>query len=768
MTQTRFLMSTMLAGGLLAMPQGVHAQSGSPATMPGDTAAPTGDPGQAAATSQPPSAGAPDQEASAADIVVTAQKREERLLDVPIAITAITGDALNAAGAKNLSELQGVAPGVYFSGNTGYSNSPIGIRGTAGTNSTLLDDPVAVYINGVYQPSGYIGSTGLLDVGSIQIVRGPQGTLQGRNATAGAVLIQSANPTNTLQGYIRTSYADPSEIRTEGAISGPITNTLQGRLALGYYNEDGWAHNVFDGGRLGGGRGVQARATLRWRPTSELDVRAIIGHSYTRAEPAVVRYAQTPFSPLATGPLIRPGTATPTLPLSDADLRAIQKDYRFALNRPNFSRFTDTSFVLDATYSFENVNLVSITGYNRVKNAGANDSDGFARTDREGFNNGEFPSKYFSQELRAQSSDSGPFQWILGAYYSSAIQGLDFNIVNLQLTVADRRLTHTVDEQDVRSYAGFVDVTYRFTPEFALIGGVRYTRETKDFELDSQISNYDTGVPIGAATRYRPEQAVYKNTSFRAKATYEPTSDILFYLSYSSGFKSGGFSAFTADPPFGSEKLRSAEAGIKASLLDRRATVALAAYTNRYDNLQVRVGVPAGGVRVTNAADSKIEGFEIEGTLRAAPDLNLAANVTYTHARFSSFPLARNLLDQGPFDAAGNRLPRTPDWEYYLSSRYTPRVSDSVTSLFEASWRYRSRVYLYQTDQTSPTIQGPPLGELGVRAGFTIEPIQLSITAFATNLTDDRSPNNANVTFSYPIVSFNKPRSIGLQLDKKF
>ena len=525
---------------------------------------------------------------------------------------------------------------------------------------------------------------------------------------------------------------------------------------------------MFDGDRLGGGRGFQARGTLRWRPTPELDVRLIVGHSYTRAEPAVVRYAQTPFSPLPTGPLVRPGTATPTLALPDAELRAIQKDYRFALNRPNFSRFTDTSFVLDATYSLGSVDLVSITGYNRVRNVGASDSDGLARTDREGFNTGRIPGNYFSQELRAQSSGTGSLQWILGAYYSSAIQGIDFNITNLQLSVADRRTTRTVDEQDVRSYAGFVDATWRITPELALIGGIRYTRETKDFELDSRISNFDTGVTIGVPIRYRPDQAVFKDTSFRAKATYEPTPDVLFYLSYSTGFKSGGFSAFTADPPFGSEELRSAEAGVKASLLDRRATVALAAYTNRYDNLQVRVGVPAGGVRVTNAADSKIEGFELEGTLRPIRDLNLAANVTYTHARFTSFPLARNLLDQGPFDAAGARLPRTPDWAYFLSASYTPRVSDAVTALVETSWRHRSRVYFYQTDQDSFTVQGPPLGELGARIGFTIEPEQLSITAFATNLTDDRSPNNANVTFSYPIVSFNKPRSIGLQIDKKF
>ena len=722
---------------------------------------------QTAPQPTPPSADPAADKSQLDAIIVTAQKRDERIQDVPIAISVVSAEALVRSGAKNMTELQGVTPGIYISGNSGYAGSPISIRGTAGTNSTLLDDPVAVYVNGVYQSSGTFGGSALLDIGSVQVVRGPQGTLQGRNATAGALLIETANPGSSLGGFLRASYADPSELRAEGAIGGPLSDTLGARLAVGYYDEKGWGRNTFDNQRIGGGRGFTARATLFWRPTSDLDARLVVGHAYTYAEPALARYAATAFNPSPTGPLILAGTATPTTPLTSAQLSALEDD-QYALNRPTFNRTTDDSIALNLTYSIGPVDLVSVTGYDKVDLDGASDSDGLARTDREGFNTGKLPAKNFSQELRLQSNDDGQLSWILGAYYSSAIQDMDFLIDNLQLTVADRRVTRFLADQDTRSYAGFADATFHVTPQIAIIGGVRYTRETKDFAFDRTISNYDTGASLAPLFQYRPDQAEFTNTSYRVKATYQPTTDVLLYASYSTGFKSGGFNAFGSDPAFDPEQLKSFEVGIKADLMDRRATVALAAYSNKYDNLQVRVGVPAGGIAITNAADSKIDGFELEGTLRPRSDLSFTGNVAYTNARFSSFPLARNLLDQGPFDASGNKLPRTPEWQYYLQASYTPRLSDSMTGLLEASYRWRDRIYLYQTDQASPTVQGKPIGELGLRAGVTLEPSQVSITAFATNLTDERSVNGANITFSYPNVSFNKPRVVGVQIEKKF
>lgn len=719
----------------------------------------------------------PDQESSTeiAEIIVTAQKREQRLQDVPISITALSAETLNSTGAKNLTELQGVVPGIYFSGNSGYGGSPIGIRGTAGATAALLDEPVAIYVNGVYQSQSGVNQGTLIDLSSIEVVRGPQGTLQGRNATAGAVLMNTALPTESISGFARASYADPTEIRMEGAVGGPLSETLGLRVAAGYTKENGWAHNGFDGSRLGGGKSFSARATLRWQPSADADIRLTGAHLFNRTEPVLVRYAQTPFNPSPVGALVPAGTATPTTPLTPAQIEAIVDDNQFALNSPNFTRITDDSIALNANISFGSVNLVSVTGYNRTKNSGAADSDGLARTDRYGSNRASFPSRVFSQEVRLQSDGQQTFDWILGAYYSSAIQAMDFTINNLQFTVPGRVSTHFASNQDTRSYAGFADGTLHISPQLALIGGIRYTRETKDFSFTRVSRDFDTGatLPVPPAAAFS-SRAVFTNTSFRAKATYQPTRDLLFYLSYSTGFKSGGFNAFGNEPAFNPEKLKSAEAGIKADLLDRKVNIALAAYTNRYTDLQIRAGVPAGGVAITNAADSKIDGFELETTIRPVRDLALSGNLAYTNGRFTNFPGARNLLDSAtnpdgsPVSADGNALPRSPKWQYFLQASYTPELGTDVRGLLEASYRHRSTVYYYHTDQQFATIRGVPLGELGLRAGVTWVPQQLTVTAYATNLNNDRSVSGEVVNFGYPVATFNKPRSIGVQIEKKF
>lgn len=702
------------------------------------------------------------------EIVVTAQKRNERLLDVPISITAVSADALNKAGAKNLAELQGVVPGVYFPGNSGYSAAPITIRGTAGADAPLLDNAVASYINGVYQPTSTLSASTLLDVGTIEVVRGPQGTLQGRNATAGAIIITTPDPTDEISGYVRASYADPQEVRTEGVVSGALTEKLGIRLAAGYYDEKGWGHNTFTGERVGGGHGFAARVTLKFTPTEDFSMRLVGGHSLTYTEPAIVRWAATPFNPVATQPLVLPGTATPTTPLSQAEQDAILKDNKFAINRPFYARAINDSLSLNMTYNLGDIDLISVTGYDEMSNKGEADSDGFARTDREGYNDGSFPQTNFTQELRAQSNGDGPLSWIIGAYFSDSKQDMSFNIRNLGVTNAPPGSLASFEAHQVtRSYAGFVDATYNITSQFAIIGGVRHTRETKNFSFTRSVTNAATGANIIPFFDYNPDEAAWNRTNFRVKTTFKPADNVMAYASYSTGFKSGGFNAFGTDPAFDPETIKSAEAGIKAELLDRRVSIALAGYTNRYDGLQIRAGVASGGVFITNAANSKVNGFELEGTFRVTPDLTLLGNVAYSDARFGDFSNARDILDV-PVDATGNVLPKAPKWQYFVQSSYSPSLSQDVTGLFEASFRYRSRIFLYHANQDSFALQGKPLGELGLHAGVTFENSNITLAAFGTNLTNARSVTNAGLTFSYPIAAFNKPRSIGIQIEKKF
>lgn len=708
------------------------------------------------------------------EIVVTAQKREDKLMEVPISISVVSAEALKATGAKNLTELQGVKPGVFFSGNTSYGGSPMAIRGTAGSNTALLDDPVAVYVDGIYLPSASFSTSTLLDIGSIEVARGPQGTLQGRNATAGAVLLRSADPKFALGGYGRASIAAPLEYRLEAAATGPVTDTFAVRAAFGYARERGWARNV-DGRRLGSSESLLGRIVLLFEPTDALRLRLASTISSVKAEPALARWASTTFNPDPNGPLVSP--PTPTVPLPEEDRENIE-DGNFALNRPADSKTITSLNALEATYSFEDfADLVSVTGLVFGDTEGNNDSDGFDRMDREGFNRGKFDTQTVSEELRLQSNTDGRLSWILGGYYYFSHQDMDFRIYNLGLTLgaptvpppANRRFTTFLVDQDNTSLAGFADATVHILESLAATAGIRYTYEKKDFEFDTFGRLYPGGEPIPPPMPVMPPKSPtsWNDVSYRGKLTFTPIEPLLVYASISKGFKSGGYNAFDMDPAFGPEQLHSYELGVKAQLPERRGWFAASGYYNDYDGLQIRSGVDAGGVAIRNAADATIKGFEAEGQVKVVGGLSLQANVAFADARFEDFRDARDLLNV-VVDITGARLPRTPKWQYFAQASYDQPLGDAWAARAEVSWRWRDKIYFSHTNQDSETVQGDPSGELGARLTFFYDPIDLSLAVFGTNLLNDRSVNGFNPNFSYPEVSFNKPRVVGVELEKKF
>lgn len=709
---------------------------------------------------------------SAAEITVTAQKRSEKILDVPISITAVSGDQLAATGGQSLAALQGQVPGIYISSGGAYGASPIGIRGTTGTSTTFGDEPVAIYVDGVYRArAGFLGTSGLLDVGSIEIVRGPQGTLQGRNATAGAVLITSAAPKDEFGGFLKLRASDPFGYRAEAAITGPVSSTLKARFAAARTFDRGWAVNTFNGNHLDKVDDIQFRGSLLWQPDDRFELRLSGDYNYNKSNAAVARWAATTLNPNPAQALVL--APTPTTPLSEAEQRRIANG-QFALNFDALTTARAHGGAANASYAFDGVDLISITALSEFQLTGGSDSDGFAVTDRQGYNFSFRNSRQFSQEVRLQSSGQGFFSWILGAYYFHEFQDQVFNIVNDGVTpttatgtTPTRSRSQFTSALTTDSYAAFADVTLRPMEGFSVSGGVRYTEDKKKFDLDRRIFSTVTGNQLGTTFLFAPPRATWSDTSYRAKIAYEPTSNTLIYASYSTGFKAGGYNAFGADAAFEPETLKSAEIGFKAGLPMLRGFVSAAAFSNKYNNLQIRAGVPSGGVAIINAADSKIKGVEIEASLQPVSGLTLAGNVAYTDAKFSSFPLAQNLAGV-LVDASGNHLPKAPEWQYFVSAKYEHDLSSNWTAAGELNYRYRSRIWHLHTDQGSTAWQGAPLREIGARLTFTKADSGLSFGLYGNNLNDDRSVTNQGNTFSYPLASFNRPRTIGAFAEIKF
>lgn len=740
-----FAMATALLAGQVA------AQTAGQATAP-----------QPGATTS----AAPDPAQAPGDIIVTAQKRAERLMSVPISITALSAEALNRTGSKNLIELQSVIPGLYVSGNTGYSVTPIAIRGVSGTGNALGDEPVAVYVDGVFQNAQTVSTNDFLDIAGLEVVRGPQGTLQGRNSTAGALLIRTQDPSNVFGGYLRASISTPTEYRVQGAITGPLSDTLTARLAVGAVDELGWANNTFTGTRAGGQNSTSIRSILLWRPGT-VRFRLSAGYTKTSSSVAIQRFAQTIVNPVGQA-VILGVNATPKTPLTSAQLNSIFDDNNIALNVIPRADVKTPYGTLEATIGLGGIDLVSITGYVHLKIDGQSDSDGLALTDRQGYNLNHQTLSTLSQEVRLQSSGTGPFSWIVGGYATHIIGTQDIALYNLSFSTGRDQYLHSIAHQINDALAPFADATFKFTEQLSVTGGVRYTHETKDFRRTSGFYNLANVLyPAPPFSAYNPPKAVFNDTSYRAKLAYTPSHDALFYASYSKGFKSGGFNALGNDPAFAPETLTSAEVGAKLGLFDRRLSLTASAYHNDYDNLQVTAGVPAGGVAIYNAAKAKIDGGELEAHARLSDALTFDANVAYTKAHYTSFPNAQGVLGN-IVNATGNTLARAPRWQFYLAPTFAFKIGSDWTAQAQASYRWRSRIFFFATDQDATTLQSGSLGEMGARLGVTRPALGLTLAIVATNLTNERAVTNEQSLFNYPVASFNKPRSVGLQIEKSF
>jgi iron complex outermembrane receptor protein len=717
------------------------------------------------------------------EIIVTAQKRPERSLDVPISITPLTAAQLDQTASKNLEELQGVVPGITFPAATAYGGSSIVIRGTSGSGTFLEDDPVAVYVDGIYQTSNSrFGVSDLTDIESVEVVRGPQGTLQGRNATAGAILVRTADPNTILDGFVRASVENPSGYRVEGAVSLPISDSLRIRLSADHFEEDGWAKNLYNDTHLGGENATNTRAIIIWQPNDRFTARLALNYQNLTNTQASQRWAATAVNP--TGVAENLANPTPFVSLPPALQSHYLNDnvvYNDVLSR-NIQR--SPSAALEMHYNFGPTELVSLTGVSSASNAGQADSGGMAAVgtngvslidavtgeDRRAFNQGYITGSQVTEELRLQSTSTMPFKWLLGAYGSHAIDDFRFDIFDYNLASSPPGdgdvgfKAHQTDE----SLAAFLDATYSVTSRLSITGGVRYTEEQKQFNNTFSVTIPEIALVVVGPIPYAPPKGSWNNTSYRANAAYKITDDTLVYVSGSRGFKSGGFNAFGVGPTpsYEPETLNSVEIGAKSYLFDHRGYITTSFYDNSYDNLQVTAGVPTGGVNIYNAAKAHIDGFEVEGQWRLSDSLSTTANVAYTHAYYTKFENGQG-VDGNLVNATGNELPNSPRWQYYIQGDYKVPLTAAWDAHAQVSYRWRDEVYFFATNET-PNLTGGVDGELGARLEATYNPMQLTVSFYGRNLTNTRVVNGEQADFAYPVAFFNQPRVVGIQLSKKF
>jgi iron complex outermembrane receptor protein len=608
-------------------------------------------------------------QAESGEIVVTAQKRSERLTDVPISISAISGDALEASGARSLTDLTTVASGLYFASNGAFAQ-PV-IRGvSASVTGAGADANVAIYIDGVYQPNQTGNFGDLLDIEQIEVLKGPQGTLFGRNATGGAINIKTSKPSFTPSGKMSFSYGRFNDLRLTANASAGLSDTLAIGFSALYGDDDGYTQNLGTGNKVSDANSQSFRGKLLWEPSDSTSL-LLTGDWSKRSDNSA--FALQPLNDNNNN-RTRPGR----IPVTNKREVSLTFD-------PQIDTET-TGISLRGDFDLGFASLSSISSWRTRENYILTDSD---RTNlaliRADINQDQ---ETWTQEFNLVSPSTGAFRWFAGFFYYED-DDLYETIVNLT--------NPTLNNVKTTAYAPFGEVNFDLTSDLTLIGGLRYNVEKKEY------------VGVRGTVRISADQT-FKNTTPRIGVRYALNDNSNAYATWSRGFKSGNFDSgsFNTNVIL-PEEIDAYELGYKYG---RGATsLSIAGYYYNYKNIQFQALNPIGaGNLVFNAARAEIYGADIDFSVRPAEGLTLRGGLAYTHARYKDFPRALiyqpvttavggNILiplggtnpvtgEVNSDGAAGKKLSRMPDIGANLSVNYEHKLASGSSIQFNTNAYY--------------------------------------------------------------------------------
>jgi iron complex outermembrane recepter protein len=673
----------------------------------------------APAAAQQVASDAPDELVS--DIVVTAQKREERLQDVPVAITVVSGAALERSGAQTLENAQYLVPSLNFRKSGTALNQSLYLRGIGTTTFSIGGEPsVSTVLDGVVLSRAGEAFTDLVDIERIEVLRGPQGTLFGKNASAGVVNIVSRRPGDSLAATVEGGllFNNGTEYRVRGAVDIPLGEIAAARLT-GFYSS--WDGNIFNetlDRRVNGHERYGFRGIVEVNPSDDVQITLIGDWRKSNDDccaEVIGRPAVTPAGAPQQPFLDRAAVALP--PLEGKDSRRIRQNL--------LTQALETSWGLSAQVdvTLDDITVTSITAYRSYDSSEIRDGD-WLDTVYVGVNQlhdvGPQTGNTFSQELRLASPGGQLIDYVVGAFYSRAESERTFTRSLVRCTASSLApagpltpcstapAVSTVDfPQSSANFgtvftnlAAFGQATVNLSERLRLIGGLRYTIDQVDgFHIRRVIvpganAAFDSGVfasvapglPNGntAAANGIPfrQKATGENLSGRAGVQFDLNDDLMVYGTYARGYKGPGLNIFfglTANGtrPLANELADSFEGGLKSSLFDGRMVLNVAGYYAKYRNFQANNPDldPLGNriTRFTNAGTISTRGFEVDVIVQPVEDFNLTGGIAYTDARVDRFR-----LPPGGTEAErvpdGTRLPFAPEWKGTLGGTYTIRT----------------------------------------------------------------------------------------------
>ncbi|MBL4853086.1 MAG: TonB-dependent receptor [Robiginitomaculum sp.] len=727
-------------------------------------------------------------------VVVTAQKRTENQQDVPIAITSLNSKTIERANLSNATQLTQLIPSLQVNGVVGEGTPIYSLRGVSMFDFSFnQSSPVALYKDEVYKGNFAIQGVELFDLERVEVLRGPQGTLYGKNTTGGAINLITKKPDYTSSGYLRAGYGNFDRRKIEGAIQLPVIgDVLAVRGAFTYAKSDGWLENVAPGAPdLAGTDQWGARISVLFEPSESLTFNLIASRSQQ--------------NPINYGIVARPGPqgigagVFAEFNALDPVANPLTDDFRVGLaddqvDDPNPGRREQNTTAVSLTVNWDaspSFGITSVTSYDQGDLFVPENTDGSALQVIEIDYTGE--TTQFTQDLRLATNFSGPLNFIAGAYY----QYEDiFNATELQFfNGIDVNTDGVIDANDCidggfflacrygnqfdqtrNSGALYGDGSFEISPLIKLRGGIRVTREEADLDnFVAQVRSV-TGVPIantipGDATNL---DAAFNNSVNDTAVTgkigidFTPADDMLFYASYSQGFRASAFNAqafFSIDEAtiVDPETIDAFEVGFKTQFFGQRLQLNGAAFSYKYQNQQIINVNPANSAQqLINVDESTINGAELELTARPFNTLTFTSSLSYLDAEFDTAVISGT-------DVSGNRLPNAPELSGNLAVdwRFIDTSSFGAVLHLEGSFQSSQFFEPFNIDR----LEQPGYAIVNGNMTFEVIPQSLEVSIWAKNITDQfyiTSAIDVLDGFGFDYIQRGAPRSYGANVTYRF
>lgn len=662
------------------------------------------------------------------EVVITAQKRAQSAQDVPLSVSAFNADTLNRVGAIGLDDITFRTPNFEYSDFGELKLSAPSIRGVfqSGSFGAGADPAVGFYLDEVYLGNNVGNNIDLFDVERIEVLRGPQGTLFGRNTIGGAVNITTRKPSDELEGAAELTVGNYEYTRVRGYVSGPIVKgKLLGKISGVYSDRDGLTKNDYLGNRINDQHNWGVRSQLLFLPSDLTEV--TVSLNYREVDQHGGGYEIVEFTPYLDGSTDPNFTYDPGKP----------DDYRIDQNLQNEETLEAWDAAVKVVHSFESVDFTSITSYSEHDYFSLNDTD---RTPFDWIEDGDPEERMaFSQELRIASNQEQRLDWIAGLYYfyqdttnvAYLRFGQDFNELALGIPAGTQPDGYGFSEGTIKatSYAGYVHGTYDLGSGFEATVGVRLTHDKKKLEFEQT----DASGLLGDIPFFTDSDSW---TEFTGDATlsYFWSDEVMNYVRVSRGYKSGGFNdAFGAEfnPSFDPEYAWNFEAGLKSQWLDNRLIFNATAFHLVWDDIQIADIIPGAGISVAvgNFGEAESTGLELELSAVPVENLEVSANIGYLDAEFTEGNSLGNVTK-------GDDLPGPK-----LSSSIAATYYQSLGNDKELTWFLE---YLYKGQHR---VAGDPLPAIGfeqesfdllnARLSFGPQSGNWSLSLWGRNLTDE-------------------------------